>query len=782
MECSGGNNGTMADQKFFGKYLIQREIARGGMGVVYLALDQSLDRQVAIKVLHAHYMGDASFAQRFLREARAMARLNHENIIQIYAVEEEQGSHYIVMEYFPSKELKQLLKEGGPLDLGRALRYAIAMIRALICAHEKGIIHRDVKPGNMMIGEGDLLKLTDFGIAAALGESSATVTGTVMGTPEYMSPEQAKGDRVDDGTDFYSLGVVLYEMLTGTTPYKGLAGQTIVGKLAYDPEEVEWNFPEHVPSSLQYLIRSMTKKKVEQRFTDANLILETLKNHLDQISSNAQPASSPTLPDDTVALPSSTMTRSVRERAQLKEPEKSEPGRDFGASLPASSQAPPPPPPPKTPNKVVDIPSFVRRRAPVIVAIVVAVFFVGGILLVVQQWPGSQDVDISKPVHSPELSKSGDSEPLTLENPSVRLLAEKIGKMADQWEKVLAEHKSRVQNTDPDLVAVERQVDQLGRAKVPLLNLQAVAKARQQVDKVDTAIQLAYAGYQEGVAKLQASTKGLLTEMEVLTNQDLNGPAKDRLSQASRKLQDLAEQTTRYQADLEGKRDKRLASLRQNIEGLNRRVVKSEQDRQRDEQPQQVQQEKLGQKKHDIQQQADTLIARIDEVQRKLDATKKTQLMSVQSFQGQIDSMAQKIGSLSVPTQQQLDGLSQALTHLHAEFQRDQARYRDELNNHRQNIQEISNELKVLQTAGLEASTIKKVGTRVQGLEEMFGGIEASQRDTNLAWSQGMGKVQSRLQAVSPALAQGQHEKDQDVEKKNIPELEAIVGDIQRFY
>ena len=204
----------------------------GAWEVVYLALDQTLDRQVAIKSLHSQFTGDPAFAKRFMREARAMARLNHENIIQIYDVGEEQSVPYIVMEYFPSFDLKHLLRERGILRLRQALHYSIAVARALAYAHKKGIIHRDVKPGNIMIDEGDQVKLTDFGIAAALGDSNATVTSTIMGTPKYMSPEQARGDQVNPGTDIYSLGVVLYESLTGTTPYEGLAGANHCGEIS----------------------------------------------------------------------------------------------------------------------------------------------------------------------------------------------------------------------------------------------------------------------------------------------------------------------------------------------------------------------------------------------------------------------------------------------------------------------------------------------------------------------------------------------------------------------
>lgn len=826
----------MADQIFSGKYLVQREIARGGMGVVYLALDQTLDRQVAIKVLHAHYMGDASFAHRFLREARAMARLNHENIIQIYAVEEDQGNHYIVMEYFPSRELKQLLKEGGPLDLGRALRYAVAMIRALSYAHEKGIIHRDIKPGNMMIGEGDLLKLTDFGIAAALGESSATVTGTVMGTPEYMSPEQARGKHVDTGTDIYSLGVVLYEMVTGTTPYKGLAGQTIVGKLAYDPEDVEWKFPEHVPSSLQFLIRSMTKKKPEQRFTDAGLILETLKSHLEQLSSIVVPPAPPSSDDGTIALsPFPTTLPLTPTAVEHREPEKPDTpkSREYSQGSPQAAALPKTPTsPPRKPHSIEDFIPPIRWRglSPAMIAVVASVLIVGGVLLFLQQRPLVNDRE-DTPASSSQLDSSVDQ------------LVGQIGNLEDQWETLLAEQKAAVQKTEAEVAAMKREVGQLVGADIQQVNRKSVENVRQKVAAVDKRFQQNHSRYQGGVGDLQAATKGLLTQMDVLKRQPLGEQAKHLLSQAGQSLNGYESQVMKYQEESKKAWNTQVAALGQSLDGLNQRVVELENKRQRDRQEKQAKTEdkeepeiqikteakkepeiqtktedrkepekqakaedrkepekqtKAGdrkepeeqaktedrqeQEKRDIQQRVDALLARIDDVGGKGKDTGKTQLRSTQSFQKAIHDLEQNVGSLSTPNRQQLDGLSQTLTNLNTEFHRDQERYRDELKKSHQNVQEISNESKLLQTSGLEASTLKKVVTLVQALEEMFREMETSQKDANLAWSQDMAKIQGRLFQLNQALVQREKGKVQDAEKKKIQDLELIVRNLQQLY
>lgn len=213
------------------------------MGIVYKAVHKSLNRTVALKVLHAQYTGDTSFVKRFQREARAMARLDHENVIRVYDVSEDQNAQYIVMEFFPGKDLKQVILEKGPLSLEQALSVALQMAEALAYAHAQGIVHRDIKPSNVMVDSRGKVKLADFGIAAATDEISVTATGQIIGTPEYMSPEQARGEAMDGRSDLYSLGIVLYEMLTGTTPFERLSRMSIIAKLIYEPQEFNLTFP-----------------------------------------------------------------------------------------------------------------------------------------------------------------------------------------------------------------------------------------------------------------------------------------------------------------------------------------------------------------------------------------------------------------------------------------------------------------------------------------------------------------------------------------------------------
>ncbi len=212
----------MAQQVFTGRYQIVRHLARGGMAEVYLARDLLLDRPVALKVLFPEFSTDPSFVERFRREARAAANLNHPNIVAVYDWGEEGGTYFIVMEFVDGPTLRELIRNEGPLLPFRAAEIAAEIAGALDFAHRRGVIHRDVKPGNVLIS--GLVKVTDFGIArAAAGEpqESLTQTGAVMGTATYFSPEQAQGLQIDPRSDVYSLGVVLYEMVTGRPPFIG---------------------------------------------------------------------------------------------------------------------------------------------------------------------------------------------------------------------------------------------------------------------------------------------------------------------------------------------------------------------------------------------------------------------------------------------------------------------------------------------------------------------------------------------------------------------------------
>src|SRR3954452_8003282 len=218
-------------QVYSGRYELRRHVARGGMAEVYLAHDRLLDRPVALKVLFPELSVDRSFVERFRREAQAAANLSHPNIVSVYDWGEEEGTYFIVMEYVDGRTLSAMLREEGPLLPDRAAGIGADVAAALAFAHRNQVIHRDVKPGNVIITNDGLVKVTDFGIArAANSDENLTQTGAVMGTATYFSPEQAQGNKVDGRSDEYSLGVVLYEMVAGPPPFQGVNPMAIAYK------------------------------------------------------------------------------------------------------------------------------------------------------------------------------------------------------------------------------------------------------------------------------------------------------------------------------------------------------------------------------------------------------------------------------------------------------------------------------------------------------------------------------------------------------------------------
>ena len=249
-----------------GHYKIIQEIGRGGMAVVYRAYQTSLNRHVAIKVLPQHLGFDQVFVERFQREARASAQLRHPNIAVIYDVGHDQGYYYIVMELLEGRTLKQVIVQNGTLPVERATRIAEQVAAALDYAHERGLVHRDVKPANIFVGKDDHVTLTDFGIAKATVESrQLTSTGTLMGTPEYMSPEQAEGEEVDCRTDLYALGIVLYEMLAGRPPFRTeVPLATLYKQVNETPLSIRQLRP-HVPRWMEMVVHMALAKRPQDR-------------------------------------------------------------------------------------------------------------------------------------------------------------------------------------------------------------------------------------------------------------------------------------------------------------------------------------------------------------------------------------------------------------------------------------------------------------------------------------------------------------------------------------
>ena len=273
---------TLINTLFDGRYRIVRKLGSGGMADVYLAEDEELGRRIAIKILNDRHANDESFVERFRREAKNAAGLSHPNIVSIYDRGEAEGTYYIAMEYLDGRSLKELVVARGPLPIPDAIDATRQVLAALRFAHRKGVVHRDIKPHNVMADADGRLKVTDFGIARA-GVSQMTEAGSIIGTAQYLSPEQARGSPVDQRSDLYSVGVVLYEMLTGTTPFSGESPVEIAMKHLSDPPRPPSVERADIPPDLDMIVLRALAKDPDDRFQTA----EEMDAELERVSRGA---------------------------------------------------------------------------------------------------------------------------------------------------------------------------------------------------------------------------------------------------------------------------------------------------------------------------------------------------------------------------------------------------------------------------------------------------------------------------------------------------------------
>ncbi len=266
------------------RYRLDAQVGLGGMSTVYRAFDTVLERQVAIKLMHREIAGDSDQLERFRREARAVAQLNHPNIVGVIDAGEQGDpdfpTPYIVFEYVEGETLKQRIRRNTRLSVSESIAYAIEIARALGAAHERQIVHRDVKPQNVLIDEEGAAKVTDFGIARTLHQEGLTADGRVLGTTDYVSPEQALGRPVTGQTDLYSLGIVLFEMLTGDVPFQGENQIAVAMKhVREDLPDVQMRRPE-VSAALAAVLDRATAKELDRRYPDASALIADLEDVL----------------------------------------------------------------------------------------------------------------------------------------------------------------------------------------------------------------------------------------------------------------------------------------------------------------------------------------------------------------------------------------------------------------------------------------------------------------------------------------------------------------------
>ncbi|MDB4865996.1 MAG: pknB [Cohnella sp.] len=270
----------MIGQTLGGRYELLARVGGGGMALVYKARDNLLNRFVAVKVLRQQFMHDEDFVKRFRREAQAAASLSHPNIVSIYDVGQEEDTHYIVMEYVDGPNLNEIIRERAPLQPDEAVRIAGQIADALDHAHHNQIIHRDIKPHNILMGSNGRVKVTDFGIARAITSSTITQTGSVVGSVHYFSPEHAKGVSTGEKSDLYSLGIVLYQMLTGRLPFLGESPISVALKHLQEPFEEPRKVNPHIPQSVENIILRAMRKNPQERYQSAREMFADLETCL----------------------------------------------------------------------------------------------------------------------------------------------------------------------------------------------------------------------------------------------------------------------------------------------------------------------------------------------------------------------------------------------------------------------------------------------------------------------------------------------------------------------
>src|SRR5204863_2555996 len=300
----------MALRVYNGRYEIVEHIARGGMAEVFRARDLLLDRPVALKVLFPEFATDRSFVERFRREARSAANLNHPNIVSIYDWGQEDGTYFIVMEYVEGRSLRQMIREDGPLPAKQAAQIGADIAAALAFAHKNGVIHRDVKPGNVLIDPTGQVKVTDFGIArGGDAQEALTQTGAVMGTATYFSPEQAQGRPIDPRSDVYALAVVLYEMVVGRPPFSNENPVAVAYQHVRERPIPPRQRNPKVPAPYEAIVLKGLAKNPVNRYASAEELRADLRRFVAGRPISAEPVMAP--PAETTVLAAADATQAV---------------------------------------------------------------------------------------------------------------------------------------------------------------------------------------------------------------------------------------------------------------------------------------------------------------------------------------------------------------------------------------------------------------------------------------------------------------------------------------